>query len=151
MTQAATTICPQCAGGGSIMDPDPYADRIQRITCPLCGGKRWMSYDKAMAWTNRAPEPAPMPTLVPVEQPPVESSGPALPNGVRLIGTDKQTGKALAAIVSGPLAPQARAAVYRRLVSDARQQMALAKRWDVWGVFASDSWAFQNRVHRTAP
>lgn len=48
---------------------------------------------------------------------------------------------ARAAIIRRPLASDALAAVYKQLPPEARQQMLLSKRWNVWAVLADDDWS----------
>lgn len=45
-----------------------------------------------------------------------------------------------AAIVHKPLAPDARDAVIKKLPPAAKNHILVAKRWKVWGVYATEDW-----------
>jgi hypothetical protein len=47
-----------------------------------------------------------------------------------------------AALVKVPLARDALDLIYKKLPSDARQNMALAKRWGLFAVLATERWAY---------
>jgi hypothetical protein len=56
-----------------------------------------------------------------------------------------------AAIVHGPLAPDARDAVIAKVPPAARLQLKAANRWKVWAVYATDDWITVNGRRNTPP
>lgn len=67
---------------------------------------------------------------------------PSIP-GVKFLGrpTVQHPGPQ-AALVKAPLARDALDLIYKQLPSDARQNMALAKRWGFFAVLATERWAY---------
>jgi hypothetical protein len=75
----------------------------------------------------------------------------AIPRGVKLLGWDSIHQKHVAALVGEVLIPKHLSTVYKLLVPDARQQIRLARKWDLWGVLATDAWASAFGAQATPP
>ena len=69
----------------------------------------------------------------------------SFPASVRFLGKPTIAHRGpMAAIISSAVAQDVLRAVYKQIPPGSRQNMLLAKRWNVWAVLATEEWA---RVH----